>query len=288
MAKMALLEPTRTFARLLPQMPRALYDIACIVNAPNAVHAPMRRLPVVPICRIPTGIAQHPKSERSSMHPVPTRGALRGRHGRWGGMRWTRELRKTNASVTRTVKSCGSGAPTLALRSWSALARFGSDGGKRARSPGRARRTPLNHCAGNAGCCGVPVVADACAFCCTGGYGCNAHPAFPAPSLFVRVVLRASLGRNAPREQKRMFCTQIATTTVIARSAATRQSRGRGKTACVAPGLLRFARNDDGGASKSGDGDRDCLRITSENRDSRLKRLLGPPWRWRSPAIVAT
>src|SRR5882724_2567599 len=27
-----------------------------------------------------------------------------------------------------------------------------------------------------------PVVADACAFCCTGGYGCNAHPAFPAPS----------------------------------------------------------------------------------------------------------
>ncbi len=31
------------------------------------------------------------------------------------GMRWTRELRKTNASVTRTEKSCGSGAPTLAL-----------------------------------------------------------------------------------------------------------------------------------------------------------------------------
>src|SRR5882724_483413 len=31
-----------------------------------------------------------------------------------------------------------------------------------------------------------PVVADACAFCCTGGYGCNAHPAFPAPSSDLR------------------------------------------------------------------------------------------------------
>jgi len=26
------------------------------------------------------------------------------------------------------------------------------------------------------------LVADACAFCCTRGLGCNAHPAFPAPS----------------------------------------------------------------------------------------------------------
>jgi len=29
------------------------------------------------------------------------------------GMRWTRELRETNASVARTTKACGPGLPTL-------------------------------------------------------------------------------------------------------------------------------------------------------------------------------
>jgi hypothetical protein len=34
--------------------------------------------------------------------------------------------------------------------------------------------------------CGVPVVANACAFyTCTRGRGCNAHPAFPAPSVLI-------------------------------------------------------------------------------------------------------
>ncbi len=32
--------------------------------------------------------------------------------------------------------------------------------------------------------------------CCTGGHGCNAHPAFPAPSLFSRAVYFQHLGRN--------------------------------------------------------------------------------------------
>ncbi len=41
----------------------------------------------------------------------------------------------------RTEKSCGSGAPTLA--SSSRKATFADDGGKQARSPGRARRKPL-------------------------------------------------------------------------------------------------------------------------------------------------
>src|SRR6516165_5301555 len=48
------------------------------------------RLPVVPMCRIPTGIAVNPKSERSSLHPASCRGAFRDRHERGGGMRWTR------------------------------------------------------------------------------------------------------------------------------------------------------------------------------------------------------
>ena len=40
-------------------------------------------MPVVPICRIPTGIAFFPKSERSFAHPGSARGALRDRHERW-------------------------------------------------------------------------------------------------------------------------------------------------------------------------------------------------------------
>ena len=40
-------------------------------------------LPVVPMCRIPTGIAVDPKSEGSSASPALARGALRDRHGRW-------------------------------------------------------------------------------------------------------------------------------------------------------------------------------------------------------------
>ena len=56
----------------------------------------------------------------------------------------------------RTVKSCGPDAPTLAS-SWRSDLR--SDGGKQARSPGRARRKPLKPLrAGMPGEFGGPVV----------------------------------------------------------------------------------------------------------------------------------
>src|SRR4029077_8125943 len=69
----------------------------------------------------------------------PERGAFRDRHGRWGGMRWTRQCQKANdiepafvrASAeryqdrrvafskggARTAKACGPDAPTLASSS---------------------------------------------------------------------------------------------------------------------------------------------------------------------------
>jgi hypothetical protein len=56
-------------------------------------------------------------------------------------MRWTRAALKTRALTSRTAKSCGPDAPTLAS-SWR-KAIFADDGGKQARSPGRARRKPL-------------------------------------------------------------------------------------------------------------------------------------------------
>jgi hypothetical protein len=61
-----------------------------------------------------------------------------------------------------------------------------SDGGKRARSPGRARRKPLKPLrAGMPGDSGVLVVTRVRSTNtkCTRGRGCNGHPAFPTPSL---------------------------------------------------------------------------------------------------------
>jgi hypothetical protein len=64
--------------------------------------------------------------------------------------------------LQRTAKSCGPDAPTLASSSWSCVGPTGlrqnisaDDGGKTARSPGRARRKPLNHCVRE--CRAIPV-----------------------------------------------------------------------------------------------------------------------------------
>src|SRR6266700_1496295 len=60
------------------------------------------------------------------------------------------------------------------------------DGGKRARSPGRARRKPLKPLrAGTSGDSGVLVVTRVRSTTtkCTRDRGCNGHPAFPTPSL---------------------------------------------------------------------------------------------------------
>jgi hypothetical protein len=81
--------------------------------------------------------------------PVPAhRGAFRDRHKRWAGdavdaaasaQLGLRPEKRRRTMLVRTAKSCGPDAPTLAS-SWRATA---DDGGKRARSPGRARRKPL-------------------------------------------------------------------------------------------------------------------------------------------------
>src|SRR6266478_10132733 len=95
---------------------------------------------------------------------------------------------------SRTAKSCGPDAPTLAssfAEGKSALPGTDShisadDGGKRARSPGRARHKPLKPLrAGMPGDSGVLVVTRVRSTNtkCTRGCGCSGHPAFPTPSL---------------------------------------------------------------------------------------------------------
>src|SRR6266550_5640456 len=87
---------------------------------------------------------RYPKSEIESHRPTPQEGRLAivtdvgvgcgGRNGvRRACARWTKRL-------LRTAKPCGPDAPTLAS-SWRVAISAG-DGGKRARSPGRARSKP--------------------------------------------------------------------------------------------------------------------------------------------------
>src|SRR3981189_591605 len=95
--------------------------------------------------------------------------------------------------LQRTAKSCGHAAPTLASSLRSRVGPTGlrqdisaDDGGKTARSPGRARRKPLKPLrAGTPGDSGVLVVTRVRSTNakCTRGRGCNGHPAFPTPSL---------------------------------------------------------------------------------------------------------
>src|SRR6267154_1488445 len=95
--------------------------------------------------------------------------------------------------LSRTAKSCGPDAPTLASSfaevCWPDRAvtkpYSADDGGKRARSPGRARHKPLKPLrAGMPGDSGVLVVTRVRSTNtkCTRGRGCNGHPAFPTPS----------------------------------------------------------------------------------------------------------
>jgi hypothetical protein len=114
--------------------------------------------------------------------------------------------------LQRTAKSCGPDAPTLASSSRSRVGPTGlrqnisvGDGGKQARSPGRARRKPLKPLrAGTSGDSGVLVVTRVRSTNtkCTRGRGCNGHPAFPTPSLGGRAKQR--LGRIASRGRSRV------------------------------------------------------------------------------------
>ena len=91
-------------------------------------------------------------------------------------------------------------APDAGAKLAKTLTRLAGDGGKRARSPGRARSKPLKpsrrECRTIAVC---PWLLTPVLSCCTGGLGCNARPAFPAPSAFGGMFF-AQLGRSAPRE----------------------------------------------------------------------------------------
>ncbi len=132
---------------------------------------------------------------RSVRTVPPLRGAARERHGRGVGC-GGRKGGARRATPKRTAKSCGPDAPTLASRSRSLLA---SDGGKKARSPGRSRISRKNHCVGNAGCFRCLRCEYSCAYSNTKAHTrlrVHRAPGIPCALCFSRDMLAASLGRN--------------------------------------------------------------------------------------------
>jgi hypothetical protein len=125
------------------------------------------------------------------------------------GMRWTRRCRKTSDAdplspkLWRTVpglsRVLGEGVRVrqsrvvLATRRWCQVARnlfSRGDGGKKARSPGRARNKPVKPLRREGWVAPtIPVVPSPCFFT-HGGRGCGGHPAFPAPSSIARAVMQ--------------------------------------------------------------------------------------------------
>jgi hypothetical protein len=159
-------------------------------------------------CPVPSAKIFLFPSDANHLHivriPAHTKGAFRDRHGRRVGMRWTRV-----ALLTRAHPCGRRSRVVLTPRRWRQVGErnFTDDGGKQARSPGRARNKLLKPSrAGMPGDPGATVVTNACVLLpYTRGCGCNGHPAFPAPLLGLRHALVgrivfAQLGRLALRE----------------------------------------------------------------------------------------
>ena len=128
--------------------------------------------------------------------------------------------------LSRTAKSCGPDAPTLA----SSLAEVFSALPGSEKTLIRRRRWQKSPVTGESTTYAVKTIAQGmpgvpgylwllplCFLHCTGGCGCSGHPAFPAPSSGER--LNAQLGRIASRREREVVCGLA-----IARSEATKQS----------------------------------------------------------------
>jgi hypothetical protein len=136
----------------------------------------------------PLAAVPHPQEGRFAT--VTKRGA--GCDGRGGVLSASAP---TNAPP-RTAKPCGPGTPTLV--STPGAKAPGRTGAIKPGTPGRARNKPSDHsrreCRTVRRTCGG--YARVLFHLCTRGCGCEQHPAFPAPSDFLRDTEYASLGRN--------------------------------------------------------------------------------------------
>src|SRR5215469_15197799 len=127
------------------------------------------------------------------------RGALRDRHERWERDAMDAARHQTN-DVMRTAKSCGPGAPTLALSSRRRIPCLAGDGGKKARFTGETTYKPLKPLRRECRLLRLNLWFCRVLFLLHADHGCSPHPAFPAPSSSDEGGLLEKLGRIAPRE----------------------------------------------------------------------------------------
>jgi hypothetical protein len=159
----------------------------------------MRNLPVAPTCRMRTRLPRRANHEHFFAHPAALqRGVSRSSRTLANGMRWTRRVRRSSRS--RTEKSCGSGAPTLALSSQRRNRASCGRRGQESPVPGKSTKDTVKTVAqGRPVVRLVPVVTPP-PFCLQADHGCGQHPAFPAPSRLRGRSLQ-QLGRKTRREK---------------------------------------------------------------------------------------
>ena len=102
--------------------------------------------------------------------------------------------------ATWTAKSCGPGAPTLALSSRRRIPCLAGDGGKKARFTGETTYKPLKPLRRECRLLRLNLWFCRVLFLLHADHGCSPHPAFPAPSSSDEGGLLEKLGRIAPRE----------------------------------------------------------------------------------------
>jgi hypothetical protein len=164
----------------------------------------------------------------TSAVPYPLRDVSRSSRYVECGMRWTlrRQAGSSRRTKTpqRTAKSCGPGAATVAS-SWRAYP--AGDGGKKRRSPGRARISRNTIARGKPGCLGCTCSLTRVLFCATRRTrycGCIQRPAFPAPSRR-REGQRISKTRAQPSCENEVVCLSPYSLVIARLDRATQYSR---------------------------------------------------------------
>jgi hypothetical protein len=116
------------------------------------------------------------------------------------GMRWTQRCRETSA-LMRTAKSCGPGAPTLAL-SFCGKQFLRKRRGQKSPVPGESTKYPLKPLRREGPRRAPPVVTTVCFLPMHTGRGCELAPGLPCALLFSRVLLCKPRAHSAPRERE--------------------------------------------------------------------------------------
>ena len=136
---------------------------------------------------------------------MPTRGALRDRHGRWvrdamDAAASGEQMRAGRMTLKRTAKSCRSDAPMLAssLREGAQATVSNKPGHRGEREV--SRKTIARGMPGLLRCTCGDYARVLCLFR-TRGCGCIGHPAFPAPSVIEARTILAKPRADQPRER---------------------------------------------------------------------------------------